>query len=585
MSQDNSLDDLIQATRRRKAESPPAAGRPEEKKALNPLDLLTLPTPQREIVNFLSRHKQARLEEIQQKLQSIPAAELVKTIQTLKEIGYIREALIEGEVFYRVAFGGATSRSKIFLPEHIWSSLTVDNLTFLNEMPLFRQLPESELRQLANELENRHYRRNEVIVWQDEPSEDAFLIKNGLVGISRLSPGRRSSQNLAYLKQGDILGEIGVLENQVRSATATALSKVDVLVIKRARFLSLLKNYDSAALELARLLGRQLVATSARLDQRDVRAYVVLIFGLEAGVGCTTLAGALAATLAGETRQPTVYTEHHPHHQLPHRFGFSDNLSLYHHPAGFDIWLPQVDPSLPQVVDTTLLLDRLLGQYHNIIIGLPINIDESIIYLLERASQIVLISPPGLEAWARLNALRTELKGHVHPGKTGIFTIVNRTTPAAEATPGLVPADFDLPFLADLPPLARLGSRGAPLPEPLARVSQAIADRLGRTHELAVYIPTTIEVDRSFDTTPCVQKTLAFLGEHFGGATSSQAQGVWDSEEAGLVSETVYIVRSFVTQPEIDQHLNTVLDYVAGLKTELKQEAMALEVDQKFMLV
>ncbi len=583
MNQDDPLDDLIQAARRRKDKPAPPSPKAEDKKALNPLDLLTLPTPQREVVNFLSRQKQARLEEIQQKLRSV--TEVPQAIQTLKEIGYIREALIDGEIFYRVAFGGTTSRSKIFLPENIWSSLNVDNLTFLKEMPLFQQLPELELRRLAGELETRHYRRNEVIVWQDEPSEDAFLIKNGLVGISRLSARHKSSQNLAYLKEGDILGEIGILENQVRSATATALSNVDALVIKRDQFLKLLNSYDTAALELARMIGRQLLATSARLEQRDVKVRLVLIFGLGAEVGSTTLASALAATLARETQQPTVYTEHHHHRQLPGRFGFSDDLKLYHHPAGFEIWLPQVDSLLPEVVDTTLLLDQLQSKYHNIIIGLPANLDDSIIYLVERASQIILVAPPKAQEWAKLNTLRTELKAHIHPEKTGVLTILNRSSQSFQEAQLPILADFDLPFLETLPQLAQMGQAGTPIPEPLAKVTQAIADRLGRTHELAVYIPTTLNVDQNFDTTSYVQQTLSFLGERFGGATSSQAQGVWDSEEAGLVSETVYIVRSFVTQPEIDQHLNAVLDYVAELKTELKQEAMALEVDQKFMLV
>jgi hypothetical protein len=123
------------------------------------------------------------------------------------------------------------------------------------------------------------------------------------------------------------------------------------------------------------------------------------------------------------------------------------------------------------------------------------------------------------------------------------------------------------------------------LPKPLANVLETIVDRLGRTCEIAIYIPTTLEVDQSIDTTCYVNDTLAFLGERFGGATSSQAQGVWDSEGAGLVNEVIYIVCLFVTPEEMNQHLDAVLDYVARLKETLKQEAMALEVDQKLMLV
>lgn len=587
MSSNNPLDDLIGAARRRANKpgraGPRAAG--ASKGALNPLDILTLPAVQRQVVNFLSRQKQARLEDVARGLPKIAAAEITKAIQTLKELGYIREALIEGEIYYRVAFGGTTSRAKVFLPEKIWSSLTVDNLTFLKQLPMFQHLPEAELSAFARELETRQYRRDEVIVWQDAPSDEAYLIKNGIVGIARLGPGRKQSQNLAYLKQGDILGEIGILEDQTRSATATALSKVEVLAIKRNQFLELVQKYDSAALELARMLGRQLVATSARLEQRETGVHLILVFRVGNAAGCTTVATALAATLAGETGRPTVYTEYAHNHHLSTHFNVAGDHPLYRHPAGYDIQLPQVDQTLPEMVDVALVVDRLTTRYNNIVMGLPDKVGESVHYLLERASQVIFVAPPDEKSWARLGRLKTGLKPYLRPERTGLLTIINRTSPAHRQMKAPGQADFDLPYLAGLPPVSVMGQPETPLPAALAGATKAIVDRLGRTHEIAVYIPTTIDVDQSLDTTAYVQSTLAFLGKRFGGATSSQAQGVWDSEEAGLVSETVHIVKAFVTQSEIDRYLNELLDYVTKMKTELKQEAMALEVDQKFMLV
>jgi hypothetical protein len=112
-----------------------------------------------------------------------------------------------------------------------------------------------------------------------------------------------------------------------------------------------------------------------------------------------------------------------------------------------------------------------------------------------------------------------------------------------------------------------------------------LADRLGRNNQISVYIPTTIDVNQTIDTTAYVQKTLAFLGKRFGGATSSQAHGVWNSEETGLVSETVHIVRSYTTQADLDKYLADIMEYMETLKKDLKQEAMAVEVNQKLILV
>ncbi|MDW8287285.1 MAG: hypothetical protein RMJ89_04360 [Flammeovirgaceae bacterium] len=78
---------------------------------------------------------------------------------------------------------------------------------------------------------------------------------------------------------------------------------------------------------------------------------------------------------------------------------------------------------------------------------------------------------------------------------------------------------------------------------------------------------------------------MKFLAERFGGATSKQAQGVWNSQQAGLVGEQVFIVNTYVTQNALRKYLDEVVDYVKNLKEELKQEAMALEINKKLTLI
>ncbi len=574
----NSLDDLLHGVKRRK-KAAGQAQKSERKKALSPLDLLDLPETQRKVVNFLSHQKQANLDGIKQKFSQLSTTELEQTIHTLKDAGYIREALLNGEIYYRVIFGGS-SRRKIFLPAGIWDRLNMDNISFLQQMPMFKGLSRHQLRAIAGQMEEREYERNEVIVWQGEMSEDAFLIKNGIVGISHLSPDRKSSQTLAYLRQGDILGEIGVLQNQVRSATATALSNLSVLVIKRDQFLTLLEKYDTAALELARMLGRQLVATSARLGQHEAQTNLVLVFRVTAGAGGTTIAGALASALAQQTQRSTVYSEYPNPYQLPQRFGFAGDDDVYRHPAGFDVRLPHVDPSLPDDVDATLMIDHFFSHYANIVIGLPDEIDEGLVYMLARTSQIVLVAPPTPQAFESLNKLKAGLKEHLQSDRVSLLTVVNRSHIEDEDKTISEAVDFDLPYLPDM-----ADTLPTEYPSVLDNLAEAIVDRLGRTSEIALYIPTTIDVDQPVDTIPYVKEALAFLGERFGGATSSQAEGVWESEEAGLVNEVVYIVRSFVTREELNEHLDEVLEYMAQMRDALRQEAMAVEVDRKLMLV
>ena len=87
------------------------------------------------------------------------------------------------------------------------------------------------------------------------------------------------------------------------------------------------------------------------------------------------------------------------------------------------------------------------------------------------------------------------------------------------------------------------------------------------------------------DTSVYVQKTLDFLAERFGGATSKEAQGVWNSKDSGLVGEKVFIVNTFVSRAAMNMYLDEVVEFIKGIKVDLRQEAMALEVNQKLTLI
>jgi hypothetical protein len=164
-----------------------------------------------------------------------------------------------------------------------------------------------------------------------------------------------------------------------------------------------------------------------------------------------------------------------------------------------------------------------------------------------------------------------------------LFTVVNHINP--EISDELIKGtpDFIIPFLSSLPPIAE--RRVENLPGPLTEVIVEIFNLLGYTNQIGVYLPTTIRVDQKADTSEYVEKTLSFMGKLFGGATHEKVQGMWNSQGVGLVQEDIHLVRSYCSQSILDKHMGEVVDYVEILKQELQQEAMALEVNQKLMLI
>ena len=183
----------------------------------------------------------------------------------------------------------------------------------------------------------------------------------------------------------------------------------------------------------------------------------------------------------------------------------------------------------------------------------------------------------------RLSNILPVLKLKTQTNKTRIFTVLCQTS---DDLPNSLPdanVDFLLPYLGQLPaPADWLADN---LPEPLSQTASKILDMLGFTNQIGIYIPTTIDVDQQVNTTVYIEKSLEFMGKLFGGATHEKVRGVWNSEEVGIVAEDIHLIRSFCSPTLLDQHLNAVVDFMEAMKQELKQEAMALEINNKMMLI
>ncbi len=559
-------------------------GEGESQTGLNPLDLLGLPPAQRDLVNWLSRRKQAQFSEIQEAL-ALDAPQLTSVLNALKKARHIQEALIGGEVYFRVVFAGKVSRAARGLPESIWERVDLDNTVFLREIPLFRGLSDSELREISNQLEARQYRRNEVILWQGGLDESVYFIKSGIVGLTRLLPERSESQILAYLKQGDLLGEYRLLfeKNITASATATALSEVNVLVMHRDDVMLLLKRYPSAAIELVQMLAQRLLAADTRSREQTHTATLSLVFGAAAGVGATVIGNALAMKLAQVTEHTVAYTEHPVPHDLLAQFGAPASAELYSHPGGYDIFVPHGLSGVPVSVRATLVIERLMNNYQHIVMSITSPIDETVSYLLERATQIVVVTSPLPEVENQYTNLNKRLKIIIRPENTNLYTIYNRTQSDQAQLPVPEAADFDLPWFDTFPPLNRW-ERGS-LPAPIDTAVTALANRLGRTNQIGIYIPLELSNRAGVNTFPYVERTIDMLGQLFGRATGYPTYNETDSDVAGKSGEKIYLVQTYVTKTDMDQHLGKVLAFVEQIKTELDQDAMALEVNHNIMLV
>ncbi len=130
----------------------------------------------------------------------------------------------------------------------------------LTAVPFFAGLDGDALQRVAAGMRSRRFRRGEVIFHVGDPGDALFIIVSGEVKIGLPSEAGEEAI-LVRLQPGDVFGELALLDGAPRSATATALSAAETVVLPRDRFRELIANEPavrdallaSLALELRRL--------------------------------------------------------------------------------------------------------------------------------------------------------------------------------------------------------------------------------------------------------------------------------------------------------------------------------------------
>jgi CRP-like cAMP-binding protein len=127
----------------------------------------------------------------------------------------------------------------------------------LEAVPLLRSLAAPELHALAAELHSASFRPGTVIFDHGDPGSTLYIISTGQVKIS-VDTAEGREVTLAILEAGEFFGELSLLDDLPRSATATALTQTEVVLLSRARFLATVKSHPPIAREVLATLGRRL---------------------------------------------------------------------------------------------------------------------------------------------------------------------------------------------------------------------------------------------------------------------------------------------------------------------------------------
>lgn len=103
--------------------------------------------------------------------------------------------------------------------------------------------------------------------------------------------------------------------------------------------------------------------------------------------------------------------------------------------------------------------------------------------------------------------------------------------------------------------------------------------------KITVYIPSTININQEVDNKKQVEDAAVLLSNCFGGATSCEVLGYWNSPSAGLVKERTTMVYAYCSDEDLKNHADKVIDFCLNLKREMKQDSVAMEINGEMYFV
>jgi len=164
----------------------------------------------------------------------------------------------------------------------------MDEQELLRSVPIFSELTEADFSSLAKVANRRRYPKDSVVFFENEQGDFFFMILEGRIKVTILGDDGREVI-LSLLGSGDFFGEMALLDNEPRSATAIAVEDTELLSLHRHDFQSVLTDNRSISVGLIKVLTARLrranhqISTLALLDVYGRVARVIVDMAREEG--------------------------------------------------------------------------------------------------------------------------------------------------------------------------------------------------------------------------------------------------------------------------------------------------------------
>ncbi|MEL6338794.1 MAG: cyclic nucleotide-binding domain-containing protein [Myxococcota bacterium] len=143
---------------------------------------------------------------------------------------------------------------------------------FLNNLTatsaIFKPFPRSVRNEIVRRFQDFPVDPGDELIGENEDGQGLFLILKGHVRVTKKDEGE--DIQLAILKEGDVFGEISLIEGQPTTATCTAKSRGHLLFLPKREFSSVVARHPEMRDELAKITAERIEKTKNALEPPEL---------------------------------------------------------------------------------------------------------------------------------------------------------------------------------------------------------------------------------------------------------------------------------------------------------------------------
>ena len=135
----------------------------------------------------------------------------------------------------------------------------------IRQFPIFGKIQPAMQKLLCFSAERLAFDPGQVLFNVGESADAAYIVIEGSAEISVPTPAGPIVVN--HVGRNEIVGEIAIFGDVPRTATVTALTRLDTLKISKELFIKVIRENPDAAIELIRILAARLANTTHQLTR------------------------------------------------------------------------------------------------------------------------------------------------------------------------------------------------------------------------------------------------------------------------------------------------------------------------------